>query len=51
MEERKKTTNLDQMKCVKDKKDKVLVYEKDIKDRGKTYFYNLFNEEYYIPKL
>lgn len=44
----RKTRDLDQEKCVKDEDGKVLVQEKDIKDRWKTYFYNLFNEEYDI---
>lgn len=39
-----KTRHLNQVKCVKDEEGKVLVQEKDIKYRWKTYFYNLFNE-------
>ncbi|KAH1219602.1 LINE-1 retrotransposable element ORF2 protein [Glycine max] len=42
----RKTRNLDQVKCVKDEEDKVLVHEKDIKERWKAYFHNLFNDEY-----
>lgn len=36
------------MKCVKDEERKVLVHEKDIKDKWKTYFHNIFNEGYDI---
>ncbi|KAH1189168.1 hypothetical protein GmHk_20G056992 [Glycine max] len=42
----RKTRDLDQVKCVKDEEGKVLVHEKDIKERWKTYFHNLFNDGY-----
>ncbi|KAL5193398.1 Craniofacial development protein 2 [Glycine soja] len=42
----RKTRDLDQVKCVKDEEGKVLVHEKDIKERWKTYFHNLFNNGY-----
>ena len=42
----RKTRDFDQVKCVKDEEDKGLVQKKDIKDRWKMYFYNLFNEGY-----
>ncbi|KAL5157078.1 Outer envelope protein 64, mitochondrial [Glycine soja] len=42
----RKTRDLDQVKCVKDEEDKVLVHEKDIKERWKAYFHNLFNDGY-----
>ncbi|KAL5195585.1 LINE-1 retrotransposable element ORF2 protein [Glycine soja] len=42
----RKTRDLDQVKCVKDEEGKVLVHEKDIKERWKAYFHNLFNDEY-----
>ncbi|KAH1220391.1 LINE-1 retrotransposable element ORF2 protein [Glycine max] len=42
----RKTRDLDQVKCVKDEKGKVLVHEKDIKERWKAYFHNLFNDGY-----
>ncbi|KAH1254809.1 Craniofacial development protein 2 [Glycine max] len=41
----RKTRDLDQVKCVKDE-GKVLVHEKDIKERWKAYFHNLFNDGY-----
>ena len=41
----RKIRDLDQVKCIKDDEDRVLVQEKDIKDRWKKYFHNLFNEE------
>ncbi|KAH1262945.1 Phosphoinositide phospholipase C 6 [Glycine max] len=42
----RKTRDLDQVKCVKDEEGKVLVHEKDIKERWKAYFHNLFNDGY-----
>ncbi|RZB98883.1 LINE-1 retrotransposable element ORF2 protein [Glycine soja] len=42
----RKTRDLDQVKCVKDEEGKVLVHEKDIKERWKVYFHNLFNDGY-----
>ncbi|KAL5189467.1 Enoyl-CoA hydratase 2, peroxisomal [Glycine soja] len=42
----RKTRDLDQLKCVKDEEGKVLVHEKDIKERWKAYFHNLFNDGY-----
>ncbi|KAL5157576.1 Craniofacial development protein 2 [Glycine soja] len=42
----RKTRDLDHVKCVKDEEGKVLVHEKDIKERWKVYFHNLFNDEY-----
>lgn len=36
------------MNCVKDEEGKVSVQEKDIKNKWKIYFYNLFNEGYNI---
>jgi len=44
----KKTRDLDQVKCIKDEKDRVLVQERGIKDRWKKYFHNLFNEGYEV---
>lgn len=40
----RKTRNLDQVKCLKDEKGKVLVKEQDIKDRWETYFHKLLDE-------
>jgi len=40
--------DLDQVKCDKDEKGRVLVLEMDIKDRWKKYFHTLFNEWYEI---
>jgi len=42
----RKTRDLDQVKCIKDAEGRVLVQERDIKDRWKKYFHNLFNEGY-----
>ncbi|KAL5153826.1 LINE-1 retrotransposable element ORF2 protein [Glycine soja] len=42
----RKTRDLDQVKCVKDEEGKVLVHEKDIKERWKVYFHNLCNDGY-----
>ncbi|RZC31475.1 Pentatricopeptide repeat-containing protein [Glycine soja] len=42
----RKTRDLDQVKCVKNEEGKVLVHEKDIKERWKAYFHNLFNDGY-----
>ncbi|KAL5184476.1 LINE-1 retrotransposable element ORF2 protein [Glycine soja] len=42
----RKTRDLDQVKCVKDEEGKVLMHEKDIKERWKAYFHNLFNDGY-----
>ncbi|KAH1194138.1 Craniofacial development protein 2 [Glycine max] len=42
----RKTRDLDHVKCVKDEEVKVLVHEKDIKERWKVYFHNLFNDGY-----
>ncbi|RZB42155.1 Ganglioside-induced differentiation-associated protein 2 [Glycine soja] len=42
----RKTRDLDQVKCVKDEEGKVLVHEKDIKERWRAYFHNLFNDGY-----
>ncbi|RZB55499.1 Villin-4 isoform D [Glycine soja] len=42
----RKTRDLDHVKCVKDEEGKVLVHEKDIKERWKVYFHNLFNDGY-----
>ena len=36
------------MKCIKDEEGKVLVQERDIKDKWKKYVHNLFNEGYEI---
>ena len=44
----RKTRDLDQVKCIKDEEGIVLVQERDIKDRWKKYFHNLFNEGYEI---
>ncbi|CAK8565279.1 unnamed protein product [Lathyrus sativus] len=41
---KRKTRDLDQVKCAKDEEENALVQEKDIKDRWKTYLNNLFNE-------
>ena len=35
---------MDQVKCIKDEEGKVLVIDKDIKERWKSYFYKLFND-------
>jgi len=40
----RKTRDLDQVKCIKDEEGRVLVQERDIKDRWKKYFHTLFNE-------
>jgi len=32
------------VKCIKDEEGRVLVQERDIKDRWKKYFHTLFNE-------
>ncbi|KAL5193749.1 LINE-1 retrotransposable element ORF2 protein [Glycine soja] len=42
----RKTRDLDHVKCVKDEEGKVLMHEKDIKERWKVYFHNLFNDGY-----
>ena len=39
---------MDQVKCIEDEESRVLVQERDIKDRWKKYFHNLFNEGYEI---
>jgi len=39
----RKTRDLNQVKCIKDEEGRVLVQERDIKDRWKKYFHNLFN--------
>jgi len=44
----RKTRDLDQMKCIKDEEGRVLVQERDKKDRWKKYFHNLFIEGYEI---
>ncbi|KAJ1256448.1 hypothetical protein BS78_K023600, partial [Paspalum vaginatum] len=41
----RKTRNLNQVKCIKDARDQLLVKEEDIKLRWREYFDNLFNEE------
>lgn len=38
------TRDLEQVKCIKDDKRKVLVQEIDIKDKWKNYFHKLFND-------
>jgi len=42
----KKTRDMDQVKCIKDENGRVLVLERDIKDRWKKYFHKLFNDGY-----
>lgn len=42
------TRDMDQVKCVKDVEGKILVQEKNTKDRWNTYFYSLFKEGYDI---
>lgn len=44
----RKTRELDQVKCIKDEKGRVLVQERNTKDIWKKYFHNLFNEGYEI---
>jgi len=44
----RKTSDLGQVKCIKDEEGRVLVQERDIKDRWKKYFHNLFNKGYEI---
>jgi len=44
----RKTRDLDQAKCMKDEGDNVFGQERDINDRWKKYFHNLFNEGYEI---
>jgi len=39
---------LDQVKCIKDEEGRVLVQERDIKDRCKKYFHTLFNEGFEV---
>ena len=39
----KKTKDLDQVRCIKDEEEKVLVTNKDIKERWDSYFYKFFN--------
>lgn len=36
--------DLDQVKCMKDEERKILVQDKDMKDKWKNYFHKLFNE-------
>lgn len=40
----RRTKDLNQVKCIKDEDEKVLVKEEEIKERWKSYFYKLFNE-------
>jgi len=40
--------DLDQVKCIKDDEGRILIQERDIKDRWKKYFHNFFNEGYEI---
>ena len=40
----KKTRDLNQVRCIKDKDRKVLATEKAVKDRWTCYFHNFFNE-------
>jgi len=44
----RKTRDLDQVKCIKDEEDRVLVQERDIKDIWKKYFHTLFNEGFEV---
>jgi len=44
----RKTRDLDQVKCTKDEEGRVLVRERDIKDRWKKYFHTLFNEGFEV---
>ena len=41
---KRKSRDLDQVRCIKDEEGKVLVADEDIKDRWKSYFYKLFND-------
>lgn len=43
-----KTSDFDQLKCIKDEEQEVLVQEKNIKDKQKKYFRKLFREGYEI---
>ena len=40
----RKTRDLDQVRCIKDEEEEMLVTEQDIKERWKNYFHKLFNE-------
>ena len=40
----RKSRDLDQVRCVKDENDNVLVTDDKIRDRWKNYFYKLFND-------
>ncbi|XP_075109155.1 uncharacterized protein LOC142180949 [Nicotiana tabacum] len=44
-ERERKAQDLDQVKCIKDEDDRVLMGESQIKQRWRTYFYGLLNEE------
>jgi hypothetical protein len=41
----RKTRDFNQVKCIKDETDRLLVKDKEIKNRWKEYFNNLFNDE------
>ncbi|KAM1721664.1 hypothetical protein TB2_022716 [Malus domestica] len=43
---KKKTRDLNQVRCIKDEDGKVLATENAVKDRWRGYFHNLFNEEH-----
>ena len=45
---KRNTRNLDQVKFINDKEGKILVQKRDIKEKWKKYFHNLFNEGYEI---
>ena len=40
----RRTNDLNQIKCIKDEDEKVLVKDEEIKEHWKSYFYKLFNE-------
>ena len=41
----KKTRDLDQVKCIKDEEENILVVDGDIKERWKIYFHKIFSKE------
>jgi hypothetical protein len=41
----RKTRDFNQVKCIKDEADKILVKDEDIKNRWREYFDKLFNDE------
>jgi hypothetical protein len=47
----RKTRDINQIKCIKDGTDRLLVKDEEIKDRGREYFDKLFNGENEGPTL